>query len=32
LSTAIHYNTARLFVLRFMTHAEYDRDTWKDSL
>ncbi len=32
LVTAIHYNTGRLFVLRFLTHAEYDRDAWKESL
>jgi mRNA interferase HigB len=29
---AVHYNTQRLFVLRFMTHAEYSRGTWKDTL
>ena len=32
LITAIHYNWSKVFVLRFMTHAEYDKDTWKDSL
>jgi mRNA interferase HigB len=32
LITAIHYNTERLFVLRFLSHAEYSRGTWKDSL
>ena len=32
LITAIHYNTQRLFVLRFLTHAEYSRDAWKELL
>ena len=32
LVVAIHYNTRMVFVLRFMTHAEYSKDTWKDSL
>jgi mRNA interferase HigB len=32
LITAIHYNMRKVFVLRFLTHAEYDRDTWKDEL
>lgn len=32
LITAIHYNSGKVFVLRFMTHAEYDRQTWKDDL
>ena len=29
---AIHYNAERLYVLRVMTHREYDRDTWKVQL
>ena len=29
---AIHYNEKRIFVLRFLTHAEYDKDAWKDEL
>ena len=29
---AIHYNTGRVFLLRFLTHAEYDTDRWKDQL
>jgi mRNA interferase HigB len=29
LITAIHYDRQRVFVLGFLTHAEYDRDTWK---
>ena len=29
---AVHYNTANVFILRFMTHATYSRGTWKDTL
>ena len=29
---AIHYNTGRLYVLRVMTHRDYDRETWKVQL
>ena len=29
---AVHFNTRRVYVLKFMTHAEYDRDTWKTLL
>ena len=42
LVAAIHFNTGRVFLLRFMTHAEYDKGTakktdgkpgkWRDSL
>lgn len=32
LITAIHYNLRKVFVLRFLTHAEYDRQTWKEAL
>jgi mRNA interferase HigB len=32
LITAIHYSTFRVFTMRFMTHAEYGKGTWKDSL
>jgi len=32
LITAIHYNTRKVFILRFLTHAEYDKATWKDTL
>jgi mRNA-degrading endonuclease HigB of HigAB toxin-antitoxin module len=32
LITAIHYNMRKVFVLRFLTHAKYDRETWKDKL
>lgn len=29
---AVHFKTKLVFALRFMTHAEYDRFPWKDSL
>jgi mRNA interferase HigB len=32
LLAAIHYNMHKVFVLRFLTHAEYTRGTWKDEL
>jgi mRNA interferase HigB len=32
LITAIHYNRGKVFVLRFMTHAEYSKDRWKQEL
>jgi mRNA interferase HigB len=32
LAAAIHYNAGRLYVLRIMTHAEYDKGTWKETL
>jgi mRNA interferase HigB len=32
LVTAIHFNRGKLYVLRFMTHAEYDKRLWKDQL
>ena len=32
LITAIHYNTGILYVMLFMTHAEYDKHSWKDHL
>lgn len=32
LIAAIHYNAKRLYVLRILTHAEYSRNTWKNSL
>jgi mRNA interferase HigB len=32
LVAAIHFDRGRVFVLRVMTHAEYDRDTWKEQL
>ena len=30
LIAAIHYNTNLIYVLEVMTHAEYDKDKWKD--
>ncbi len=32
LITAIHYDRRKIFVLRFLTHAEYSKDDWKQSL
>lgn len=32
LITAIHYNRQEVFALRFLTHADYDKDTWKHTL
>lgn len=32
LITAIHYNRQVIYTLRFMTHAEYSKDRWKDAL
>ncbi|MEX0774572.1 MAG: type II toxin-antitoxin system HigB family toxin [Phycisphaeraceae bacterium] len=32
LLTAIHYNRLKVFVMRFLTHAEYDKNQWKDQL
>lgn len=32
LITAIHYNHGLVFVLNFLTHAEYDRNDWKKYL
>ena len=32
LIVAIHYNRQRVYVLRFLTHAEYSKDFWKDEL
>jgi mRNA interferase HigB len=32
LVTAVHFNRAKVYILRFMTHAEYDKDLWKDQL
>src|SRR5271170_6264435 len=26
---AIHYNTSKVYVLRFLTHGEYDKGKWK---
>jgi len=32
LITAIHYDRQKVFVLNFLTHAEYTKDTWKSRL
>ena len=32
LIVAMHFNSQMAFTLRFLTHAEYDRDDWKDEL
>lgn len=32
LITAIHYDRQRMYLMRFLTHAEYNKDTWKDTL
>lgn len=32
LITAIHYDTQKVFILDFLTHANYDKDRWKNRL
>lgn len=32
LITAIHYDRRKVFVLNFLTHAEYSKSTWKNRL
>lgn len=32
LITAIHYDRGKVFILNFLTHAEYSKDTWKNRL
>jgi mRNA interferase HigB len=32
LITAIHYDRRRVFILLFLTHAEYDKEKWKKNL
>jgi len=29
---AVHFNTGMVFALRFMSHAEYGKDAWKNDL
>jgi mRNA interferase HigB len=29
---AVHFNTGMVFALRFLSHAEYSKDTWKSEL
>jgi mRNA interferase HigB len=32
LIAAIHFDKQRVFALKFLSHAEYDKDTWKEQL
>jgi mRNA interferase HigB len=32
LVTAIHFNRQKIYILRFMTHAEYDKQLWLEQL
>lgn len=32
LVAAVHFNCSKVFILRIMAHAEYDRDDWKEKL
>ena len=32
LITAIHYDTRKVFVLNFLTHSEYSKNTWRNRL
>lgn len=32
LIVAMHFNSQMVYPLRFLAHAEYDRDDWKDEL
>jgi mRNA interferase HigB len=32
LITAIHFNRGKVYTLRFLTHAEYSKDAWKEQL
>jgi mRNA interferase HigB len=32
LVVALHFNTQMALTLRFLTHAEYSKDRWKDDL
>jgi len=32
LVAAIHYNAGRVYVLRILTHTEYDKGAWKSTL
>jgi mRNA interferase HigB len=32
LIVAMHYNTAKAYILRFLAHMEYDKDQWKRQL
>lgn len=32
LIAAVHFNKGRIYLLDFLTHAEYDKDAWKEHL
>jgi mRNA interferase HigB len=32
LIAAIHFNRGKVYILRFLTHADYDKDAWKKQL
>src|SRR5438477_13203213 len=32
LITAIHYDRKRIFIMRFLTHADYNKERWKETL
>jgi mRNA interferase HigB len=32
LITAIHYNRGKIFILKILTHAQYDKPNWKKEL
>jgi mRNA interferase HigB len=32
LVAAIHFDEQRAFALKFLSHAEYDKEAWKDQL
>jgi mRNA interferase HigB len=32
LVAAVHYNRSLVYALRFLTHADYSKDRWKDDL
>ncbi len=32
LITAIHYNTGKIFILKILTHTQYDKPNWKKEL
>ena len=32
LITAIHYNTGKFFILKILTHTQYDKPNWKEEL
>ena len=32
LIAAVHFNTQRVFALRFLSHAEYSKNQWKETL